>query len=411
MKIKKHLDLIPVLYLFILFPFIQQRSLDEVPGIVPTLYKYSSFLAACCIYAKIFFYSEIRIAKHIWVFIPFWASYILSTVLGSIATLPRMIFNAYILFSLVLFIYMNLKRTPELIMKLLSYIYGGFIFMNMVLDFIFPQGLYKTASYHSAHLLGDDNAIVFVALPGLAIMICYSIMKYGKITWPVWAEVAITEITLLKLWSVSAMVMVTMFIFMLLYVLKIGNISGKLLFAGIVLAIVLVMFGLTNHYVQSFIVNVLHKDVTLSNRTVIWAMAFKEVKLHPILGYGGYYEAGRFHIGILYTYSSHTPYMQLLLDGGIVLFLSFFIIPVAAFRKLDRCKGNVFLGILSCAMACMMINYITEQVRFFHLFLLAAIMMNIEAFPNFTRKNVGMHWNGGFELYGRLLSFERGTHK
>ena len=411
MKIKTRLDLLPALFLFILFPFIQQRTLDEVPGIVPTLYKYGSFLAACCIYSKFFIMHEIHIRKHIWIFLPFWGAYIISTVLGSLATLPRMIFNAFILFSLVLFIYMEIRNNLELLLQMLSYIYGGFIFMNMVLDFVFPGGLYKTEGYHAAHLLGDDNAIVFVALPGLAIMICYSLLKLGKISWLVWAEIAITEITLLRLWSVSAMAMVTMFIFMLIFVLKIGNINGWLLFAGVMFAMFVVLFGLTNQYVQSFIVNVLHKDATLSGRTILWHLALEMVAEKPVFGYGGYYEAGRFALSATYTYSAHTPYMQMLIDGGIVLFISFFIVPIAAFRQVEKHKGNIFLGVLSCAMTCMMVNYITEQVRFFHFFLLAAIMMNIDAFPEMTRKEVGTRKNGGINLYGKILSFAKGTRE
>lgn len=405
MKIKTKIDLLPAIFLFILFPFIQQRSLDEVPGIIPTLYKVGSFFAACCIYFSFLIHKKIYIRKNIWIFLPFWSSYYISTVIGSPSTLHRLIFNSFILFSLVLFVYMYIRKNPELLMQMLSYIYGGFIFLNMVLDVLFPQGLYKTDSYHAAHLLGDDNAIVFVALPGLAIMTCYSIMKHGKISWIVWAEYIITEVTLLRLWSVSAMVMVTLFLAMLIYTLNFKNINSWLLFGLVIAAIIVVLFGMTNVYIQNFIVNVLHKDPTLSNRTIIWQMAFKDIAESPIIGYGGYYEAGRYRVGSLYTYSSHTPYMQMLLDGGILLFCSFFIIPIAAFRKNNQMKNNVYLGVLSAAITCMMVNYITEQVRFFHFFLLVAIMMNIDSLPNMNRNMIKKGSKKKERIYAKLFPY------
>ena len=387
LKISDKYSLSTFVYFIILFPFIQQRTLEELPRIA-TLYKAATLLAAMCVIFYVMVYDRIRIKKDIWVFLIFWGIYFVSSCLNSQRSIPRVLYNAIVLLSLVLFIYISVKKDLYKLLRVLSYIYAAFIYLNFLLDIVFPHGLYRTSGYHAAHLLGDDNAVIYVALPGLVVMICYSIMKYGRITWHIWLAALITEISLLRVWSVSAMAMLTMFLVMLIYVINIGNIDYRLLLGGVLFAMAVCLFGLSNSHVQAFIVNVLHKDATLSGRTILWAGALKMIGQKPLLGYGGYYEYGRFNTSKLYTYSCHTPYLQLMIDGGILLFAVFVLITFRAFRQMKNKKRNVYIGVMAIGMTCMMINYITEQVRFYHFFIIVSFMLNIDSFPDTTAKTL-----------------------
>lgn len=385
----------------ILFPFIQQRTLEELPRIA-TLYKAATLLASACIIAYVCIMNRIRVRGDIVLHVAFWGIYFVSSLIYSQRSIPRVLYNSIVFLSMMVFLYAFIKKNLQMILRILSYIYGAFIYLNFILDFVFPNGLYKTADYHAAHLLGDDNAVVYVALPGLVIMACYSILAYGKIKYPVWGAALITEISLIRVWSVSAMAMLTMFIFLMIFVTKVGNIDHRLLLGGVLCAMFICLFGLSNSSVQAFIVNVLHKDATLSGRTILWAGALKMISLQPLLGYGGYYEYGRFSTSEAFTYSCHTPYLQLMIDGGILLFAVFVLIVFRAFRQMRHHKNNVYLGIMSVGMACMMINYITEQVRFYHLFLIVALMMNIDAFPDTTAKEFGRERNAFDNIFQRI---------
>ena len=386
-----------ILYFLVLFPFIQQRTMEELPGIISKLYQMGTILASIWIYASALKkMGHLQIKKEIWWFVAFWGVYLVSTMINCPNNIPRVFYNAFILFALVLFIFMYVPNNLEDILEVLAFIYGAFIFLNWFLDILFPHGLYKVTvtTYHTAHLLGDDNAIVYVALPGLIILICNSILKKKKISWFTWFEIAITEYTLIRVWSASAMVVVASFIFLLLYIIYVDKINNKILVGTVLLAIFICLFGLSNPYVQNFIVNVLHKNVTLSNRTIVWAEALEMIKRKPILGYGGYYQLGRFAVSANHTYSSHTPYLQLLIDGGCVLLTVFVVIMSKAFGRMQRAKDNIFIYVFGIGLTCMMINYITEQVRFFHLFIIVALMLHIDAFPQIKRREV-VHRNGG----------------
>lgn len=387
-------------YFIILFPFIQQRTLEELPR-VATLYKAATILSAACVIFYILLKEKIKVRKDIWIYIVFWGIYFISSCMYSQRSIPRVLYNAIVMFSLVLFLYTYIRQDLLKILKVLSYIYGAFIYLNFILDFIFPHGLYKTSGYHAAHLLGDDNAVIYVALPGLIIMVCYSIMKHSRITWQVWMAAVITEISLLRVWSVSAMAMLTMFLIMLIYVIKIGNINYRLLLGSVLFAMAVCLFGLSNSHVQAFIVNVLHKDATLSGRTILWSGALEMIAKQPLLGYGGYYEYGRFRTSALYTYSCHTPYLQLMIDGGILLFAIFVLIVFKAFHQMKKNNKNIYIGVMTIGLTCMMINYITEQVRFYHFFIIVSFMMNINAFPDVSVKKLDKQHQGFDFLFRR----------
>ncbi len=380
-KVNIKLVLRVLLISFILFPFIQQRTYSELPGWISTFYKYYCLLSSTCIFIVVLFKREFNLFKNKqWLFLMFWMIYILTTIINSYQQLEYVLYQAYISLALITFIGFESKRNLKELLISLSIIYGFYILFNWIFFMIYPNGIYQTLSYHKGHLLGDDNAIIYVALPGLICLACNSIFNKKKISFFVWFMILITEYTFIKLWAVSSMVSLTIFIIGIIYASKTNGPNPKNVLIIVFCIIFLTLFGISNSNIQNFIVNRLHKDITLSGRTAVWSQAIDLITRRPILGYGGYFMYGRFrpHSYSIYTYPSHTPYLQLAIDGGIFLLLCFIVITITSYNNTIIYKNKIYTRVLAIGMGCMLINYITEYSQLIHYMIIITLMFNIK---------------------------------
>lgn len=381
---KKYLNnsvLIIIIYTFLLFPFIQQRTYSEVPQWIGLFYKYYALFSSTVIYVFLLIKRQFNpMKKKQWLFWMFWLVYLFSTLLNVHHQISYVLYHAYILLALVSFLFYASKDHLKELLSALSLIYGFFILANWILFMFYPSGFYSTSSYHSGHLLGDDNAIIYVCLPGLICIVCNSILKKEKISLFTWFLIIVTEFTLVKLWSASAVLCLSIFIVGLLYANKTKGPKPNHVMLICFAAIIVAFFGLSTPFVSNFIVNVLHKDITLTYRTIIWKLALQYIMIKPILGHGGYFTQGHFRatFNSWYSFPSHTPYLQMLIDGGMILLIIFCIITFFGFKNASKNKNSLYARVLSLGLGCMLINYITEYSQLYHYMIIISLMLNIE---------------------------------
>lgn len=107
----------------------------------------------------------------------------------------------------------------------------------------------------------------------------------------------------------------------------------RVLFAYIAVWIALIVLRM-QYLVSDLIVNILHKDLTLSHRTILWDEALRLIRIKPITGYGMSNSVNVFTVNhdytggnnIVYsTLSAHNEILQILYYGGVVL-ISFLIV-------------------------------------------------------------------------------------
>lgn len=370
-------------YLFIIIPFLQFRTYSEMPASWGLIDRYWCILSATIIYILHFksLVPTISRTSLKWISL-FWCIYISITLFNFVSGMPNVIYHSYIYFALCFFLFLTLSNSQKRLCMLaaLAWGYGMLIFVNFFTDILVPNGLYKVSSYHTTHFLGDDNALIYVFLPGITCMSLYSLISKGKINSIVWLAIITCEYSLISVWSVSAMMTLVLFVFLLLYVIVKKTIPPKILFLGVIVIIIITLFGLTNIYVSHFIENYLQKDVTLTGRTFLWAYAFDLILQNPIWGSGGYFTNGRWYLADVITagtieYPCHTPFLQLLIDGGIVLFGIFSYIT---WRGYSVCSKNInkCICILSIGLSCMLVNYITEYAGLSHFFIVITLMLN-----------------------------------
>lgn len=374
-----------ILYnILILWPFIQQRTYADAPLIVGKVYKYCMIASSLIILVfegrKI---GRVKQQKHLIWFLLFTGTYLFSTLLFMRGSMFYVSYHMFGYMAVAMFISIKLDENADELMTALSFIYGAFIFLNFITDIMYPQGLYKarTSGYHAAHLLGDDNALIYVILPGIICMVCSSLKKYQRIRWYVWLAMIVSEYTLIKIWSASAMVCLFLTIVMIIYMIHLGRFNPKLLLVGTVLAILGAFLATSSPFIKKFVEDILHKDITFHGRASLWAQAYDMFRNNPVLGTGGYYQNGSFLINQYSTthYPSHTPFLQIMIDGGAIALAFFVIITVKGYINTARNKGNFGACVLAIGMTCMLINYITEHAEFHHFVIIAVLMLKVEA--------------------------------
>ena len=103
---------------------------------------------------------------------------------------------------------------------------------------------------------------------------------------------------------------------------------------------------------------VLGKDVTLTNRTIIWSIVLLGFFESPIFGHGIVDTVNLFYISERWSegyFSAHNQILQSLYEGGVLLFLAF--IPIIwwlsnALKQCDSQMSNIFKAIF-CALLVM----------------------------------------------------------
>ncbi len=206
------------------------------------------------------------------------------------------------------------------------------VLINTFCVVFFPNGLVKQyALIAPVNFLGIENRYVFFMLPLLFYAAIYSILKYKKFNWVFYFVAFIILFTLIKVWSVGAMLGMLLLIILMLLVSAgdkknfIKKIDFKYYFLFIVfLNIALVVFN-AHKLIEPFIVNVLHKDITLSGRTLIWANAIELFKKHFLFGVGE--QPKSYFRGLFYGAAHpHNLFLSILLFSGVLGFIMYLIL-------------------------------------------------------------------------------------
>ena len=109
----------------------------------------------------------------------------------------------------------------------------------------------------------------------------------------------------------------------------------------------------------------------------MWSNSFKMIKNRLFLGYGGYFNHGHFLLSGM-IYHCHTPYLQMVIDGGILNLILFFIMIVLAYHEGNKFKNNRIAVISIIGLTVMLINYIFEYSQYYHLMIILALIFNLK---------------------------------
>lgn len=265
--------------------------------------------------------------------------------------------------SYILYIETSIELNYKMVLNTLSNLLILLVFINFITIILFKDGLYANELYSHNWFLKYDNMHSFIYFP--AILITYLNTRITKKNNKFIFLLII--VTFCILYCFSANTVVAYSLFLVLYLLN--NINKKILFFNsknfliihATLFFSIVVFRIQNAF-SWFIVGVLHKNTTFSDRIFIWDKVLEFIKAKPLLGYG-IEDISLFSkkIGSIYYTHAHNTYLDILYKGGIFTLVSFVYLIFIVMKKLYQYKSLFETKIVSCILFCTLLMCIFES--------------------------------------------------
>lgn len=265
----------------------------------------------------------------------------------------------------------------EPFIKVSSYLMGIMFGINAFFLAVFPAGLYASKHMDAIHygvdlaktrytLLGLDNSVTPILIFAIIIWCLHFYMfKPSRIYISYIVAIVIANSVLLK--SATMKVAVVLVLALILIQRRRLIISAFSCFiVPLILDVALVLFNA--QYLFSFlIVDILNKDITLSNRTAIWDITKKYVSSSPWWGHG----IGMFDF-IYNDRNAHNLLLQILSQAG---FLGVVLLVILCLYMIKVCTSNSFaFRILVSGVFTFLICSICEVYNIYWLFFYVMMM-------------------------------------
>ncbi len=134
------------------------------------------------------------------------------------------------------------------------------------------------------------------------------------------------------------------------------KIIRDIVIVNLIIFLLLVIFNKIDLF-RYIIINFLHRDLSLTDRTIIWNITIEQIKNSPIIGHG-MIDGMQFQSLLPYIIgvNAHNTYLMILFSGGIILFSIFTIIIIKTLRKFDAINHKRWIYIIPLTLFALMIR-------------------------------------------------------
>ena len=290
---------------------------------------------------------------------------ILFTYLGNRHELFFAVLYSLRLFTFILLFEQLIKREKATTIKYIIVYEGLIICINTIFQIVNP-GFWgqnsKSGNYYN--FLASDNELPYIYVGYIALLAAYSWHIKKRIERYVYALLVICTISIFVCKTGTGMVgMIVIWVAILLNLLNKNKFMTfrKVLIGALIVYLGVVVFRL-HEYLAFFIENILHKDITLTTRTTLWDYALAYIRNNFFIGMGTM-EGGRMLFiptmsGQLY--SSHSFFLEILVQGGIVGLILFIAIYICSGIAIKDLRGKTIFGFILACLISIMIMYISE---------------------------------------------------
>ena len=302
-----------------------------------------------------------------------------STLLNDVGNFKILINYAIIFFVPALLLDLYLKEEYNDTVKIISILLAIEILINTVSQFLFPGGLYQRWSIRKAFILGIENRFVFTYIAFLAFGLALVNIN-NRYRWFFRIILIIINISLIKAWSVGAMMGI--FVFDVLYVLSLKNIKIMSISKASVIWIssffAIVIFRVQDYFV-AFLQSALNKDTTLSGRTYFWDISYGQIKNNLIFGHG-IQDDGKVLSDLGGVSHPHNQILHLMYMCGIVGLIVYFIFGFMCLRKVARYNGKseLYNDYVAIYLSLMLMLLVDSWSSTSYLFMIFILLSNID---------------------------------
>jgi len=187
----------------------------------------------------------------------------------------------------------------------------------------------------------------------------------------------ITFITFVYFWSAGALLSEFLFIlyYIFIYNMKL-EIPTMFYFTSVIVLFIAIVFFRVQNIFEFLIVDILHKDLTLSDRTLIWDKAIKIVRQNKIFGIG--IKNSTTMVNSITAFHSHSDFLNILLQAGVVGLGMYLLIIFKTFSKLGRYKKERISQLIAFTLFVMFIMLLVDTFDITgNLFMLLCLGYNI----------------------------------
>ena len=369
-------------FIFIIFAFstFLKPACFDILGFnaINTFFNVSRIIVAIIIFIRYLFVEKRTFSKLLKYECLFFACWLISTLIAGEGLNQFVVFSISIL-SITMLIELLIDKNLKLLINSLFVNYFILVTVNliyMISIFGFTVNIEENASslfsfYQKnamVSLLSSVNGTASFLFPALccSILLMFITTKKNLFAWFLIAEIFAT---VLILWSATALTGVFLIVMYALFVYK-TKIEKWIKPKIFIYAVLLIGIGITFFKIQylfSFIiVDILHKDLTMTGRTIVWNTGFDGFFSSPIFGCG---------------FSSKTidnGYVQLLFIGGLIGTIAYFIFFYISTRKFYKNTSSIHLEkFFSFVLSVILLMFIAESwPQFMGLYIIIAFAYN-----------------------------------
>ena len=248
-------------------------------------------------------------------------------------------------------------------LKGLIIIFSALVYINGVLLILYPDGLWVDPEWvgrgnPTRYLFGNQNQTGFVCFLAIATQCIYS-FAYRKGYFNLILLIGVSLASVLFLGSMTSSIGIFLITGYIIFNRLFQKPTGWLIAFAIIYTLtflLIVWYGNDIEHVKwatSFVENTLSKDTTFSKRTVIWANAVDLIEKSPLLGYG--IQSADWNDNYLEGSGAHNLLVMLLMNGGLVICLSFVGLVVYAVREalIEKSKATSTAVMALCVLFVM----------------------------------------------------------
>lgn len=260
-----------------------------------------------------------------------------------------------------------LKKHPEFFIKSIYIYYNILLWMNFLCMVVKPHGFYMEGE-NPRYLIALDNGLILYMIPAvlLAGLHRYLLPKERGLKEIITIIVAILSCFISG--SATAMVSITVFIVLMVlaFVLKRTKrlkalINVKFISLTYLLITYLVLFRNIIDLFSGFIINVLHRDPTLTSRTSLWQRGIYLLSQAPFYGLGYARDSSEYLIEAYgRRYTSHNNILEILMRGGVVSAIAVVLLIFYVCVHTKKNRKNDITIFITCAYLALLIFYFSE---------------------------------------------------
>ena len=281
--------------------------------------------------------------------------------------------------SLAIFTEYYMKEAPINFLKALSALLVIYICINLISLILYPEGLYVDDRWWSKnYFLGFKNRHIYYFLPCILCVSIYQFIQYKHIKLLFYVLLFIFMISCVLNSSTTSLIVIFLFCVMCLLLRRVkfplGVNPAFFFIVGAIISFFMISTSITGKFDNStdYLTEFFDKEYnTVGNRTVIWKESLLYIYRHPIIGNGNL----TFDVGWDWDVSQvHNQYLDFIVQGGIILFIIFFIQIFLLSRKMSKLKSKEVYNILLFVLITYSIEFLMEGKRNHYLWFVSMMM-------------------------------------